>query len=127
MLMSQSPTAPSAGSNIAASPSQAAVDTQAQQIRQGQEARKCANCDGDHPENSPSCRFTPRRNLQVIAQRQTISYADATKVAALATPTASSSPSTAQTVDLATALKSLQQIISPLIKTPHRPCRRFFR
>nr|CAH7755237.1 unnamed protein product [Callosobruchus chinensis] len=34
--MSQSPTAPSAGSNIAASPSQAAVDTQAQQIRQGE-------------------------------------------------------------------------------------------
>nr|CAH7754641.1 unnamed protein product [Callosobruchus chinensis] len=33
--MLQSPTAPSAGSNIAASPSQAAIDTQAQQIRQG--------------------------------------------------------------------------------------------
>nr|CAH7736497.1 unnamed protein product [Callosobruchus chinensis] len=35
MSMSQSPTAPLAGSNIAASPSQAAIDTQAQQIRQG--------------------------------------------------------------------------------------------
>nr|CAH7728895.1 unnamed protein product [Callosobruchus chinensis] len=81
----------------------------------GQEVRKCANCGGDHPANSPTCRFTPRRNLQVIAQRQTISYADAAKVASLAAPAASSSPSTAQSVDLATALKSLQQIISPLI------------
>nr|CAH7765227.1 unnamed protein product [Callosobruchus chinensis] len=35
MSISQSPTAPSAGSNIAASPSQAAIYTQAQQIRQG--------------------------------------------------------------------------------------------
>nr|CAH7740720.1 unnamed protein product [Callosobruchus chinensis] len=34
-LNTQSPTAPSAGSNIAASPSQAAIDTQAQQTRQG--------------------------------------------------------------------------------------------
>nr|CAH7731570.1 unnamed protein product [Callosobruchus chinensis] len=81
----------------------------------GQEVRKCANCGGDHPANSPTCRFTPRRNLQVIAQRQTISYADAAKVASLATPAASSSPSTAQSVGMATALKSLQQIISPLI------------
>nr|CAH7748193.1 unnamed protein product [Callosobruchus chinensis] len=31
-----------------------------------------------------------------------------------------------QSVDLATALKSLQQTTSPLIR-PHRPCRRFFR
>nr|CAH7749749.1 unnamed protein product [Callosobruchus chinensis] len=81
----------------------------------GQEVRKCANCGGDHPENSSTCRFTPRRNLQVIAQRQTISYADAAKVASLAAPAASSSLSTAQSVDLATALKSLQQIISHLI------------
>nr|CAH7763539.1 unnamed protein product [Callosobruchus chinensis] len=41
----------------------------------------CQLC-GNHPANSPTCRFTPRRNLQ--------------------------------SVDLATALKSLQQIISPL-------------
>nr|CAH7740591.1 unnamed protein product [Callosobruchus chinensis] len=81
----------------------------------GEEALKCANCGGDHPANSPTCRFTPGRNLQVIAQRQTISYAEAAKVATLATPAASSSSSTAQSVDLATALKSLQQIISPLI------------
>nr|CAH7763536.1 unnamed protein product [Callosobruchus chinensis] len=73
----------------------------------------CQLC-GNHPANSPTCRFTPRRNLQVIAQRQTISFADAAKVASLAAPPASSSPSTAQSVDLATALKSLQQIISPL-------------
>nr|CAH7747049.1 unnamed protein product [Callosobruchus chinensis] len=81
----------------------------------GQEVCKCTNCGGDHPANSPTSRFTPRRNLQVIAQRQTISYADATKVASLAIPAASSSPSTVQSVDLATALKSLQQIISALI------------
>nr|CAH7746821.1 unnamed protein product [Callosobruchus chinensis] len=67
----------------------------------GQEVRKCANCGGDHPANSLTCRFTSRRNLQVIAQRQTISYADAAKVASLAAPAASSSPSTAQSVDLA--------------------------
>nr|CAH7759976.1 unnamed protein product [Callosobruchus chinensis] len=73
----------------------------------GQEVRKCANCGGDHPANSPTCRFTPRRNLQVIAQRQTISYAGAAKIA----PASSSSLSTAQSVDLATALKCLQQII----------------
>nr|CAH7737853.1 unnamed protein product [Callosobruchus chinensis] len=72
-------------------------------------------CLKDHPANSPTCRFTPRRNLQVIAQRQTISYADAAKDASLTAPAALSSPSTAQSVDLATALKSLQQIISPLI------------
>nr|CAH7736502.1 unnamed protein product [Callosobruchus chinensis] len=46
----------------------------------GQEVPKCANCGGDHPANSPTCRFTPRRNVQVISQRQTISYADAAKV-----------------------------------------------
>nr|CAH7745599.1 unnamed protein product [Callosobruchus chinensis] len=71
----------------------------------GQKKRKCANCGGDYPANSPTCRFMPRRNLQVIAQRPTISYADAAK----------GSPSTAQSVDLGTALKSLQQILSPLI------------
>nr|CAH7718344.1 unnamed protein product [Callosobruchus chinensis] len=81
----------------------------------GQEVRKCANCGEDHPANSPTCRFTPTRNLQVIAQRQPISYADAANFASLAAPAASSSPSTAQSVDLATALKFLQQIISPQI------------
>nr|CAH7723701.1 unnamed protein product [Callosobruchus chinensis] len=80
-----------------------------------QEVRKCANCAGDHPANSPTCSFTPRRTLQVITQRRTISYADAANVASLAAPAASSLPSTAQSVDLATALKSLQQIIGPLI------------
>nr|CAH7732753.1 unnamed protein product [Callosobruchus chinensis] len=64
----------------------------------GQEACKCANCGGDHPANSLTCRFAPRRHQQVIAQRQTISYADAAKVATLATPAALSSPSTTQSV-----------------------------
>ncbi|CAH2014278.1 unnamed protein product [Acanthoscelides obtectus] len=43
----------------------------------GQEERKCTNCGGAHPANSPTCRFTPRRNLEVIAQRRSKSYAEA--------------------------------------------------
>nr|CAI5857229.1 unnamed protein product [Callosobruchus analis] len=39
----------------------------------GLEERKCANCGEGHPANSPTCRFAPRRNLQVIAQRRNIS------------------------------------------------------
>nr|CAI5846049.1 unnamed protein product [Callosobruchus analis] len=36
----------------------------------GLEERKCVNCGDGHPANGPICRFAPRRNLQVIAQRR---------------------------------------------------------
>ncbi|CAH1956815.1 unnamed protein product, partial [Acanthoscelides obtectus] len=71
----------------------------------GQEVRRCAN--------SPTCRFTPRRNLQVIAQRRAKSYADAARDDTSTAPAVSSSSTTTQNVDLTTALRSLQQIISP--------------
>nr|CAI5826124.1 unnamed protein product [Callosobruchus analis] len=80
----------------------------------GLEERKCANCGEGHPANSPTCRFAPRRNLQVIAQRRNISYADAAKNATSTAPSLNPS-ATPQNVDLATALRSLQQIISPFI------------
>nr|CAI5834086.1 unnamed protein product [Callosobruchus analis] len=80
----------------------------------GLEERKCANCGEGHPANSPTCRFAPRRNLQLIAQRRNISYADAAKDATSTAPSLNPS-ATPQNVDLATALRSLQQIISPLI------------
>nr|CAI5826363.1 unnamed protein product [Callosobruchus analis] len=76
----------------------------------GLEERKCANCGEGHP----ACRFAPRRNLQVIAQRRNITYADAAKNATSTAPSLNPS-ATPQNVDLATALRSLQQIISPLI------------
>ncbi|CAH1996877.1 unnamed protein product [Acanthoscelides obtectus] len=79
-----------------------------------EEERKCANCGEGHPANSRTCKFTPRRNLQVIAQRRNISYADAAREATLPAPSAQP-PLSTQNVDLATALRSLQQIISPLI------------
>ncbi|CAH1993756.1 unnamed protein product, partial [Acanthoscelides obtectus] len=79
-----------------------------------EEERKCANCGEGHPANSRTCKFTPRRNLQVIAQRSNISYADAAREATLPAPSAQP-PLSTQNVDLATALRSLQQIISPLI------------
>nr|CAI5817550.1 unnamed protein product [Callosobruchus analis] len=80
----------------------------------GLEERKCTNCGEEHPANNPTCRFAPRRNLQVITQRRNITYADAAKDATLAAP--SLNPSAfPQNMDLATALRSLQQIISPLI------------
>ncbi|CAH1991974.1 unnamed protein product [Acanthoscelides obtectus] len=80
----------------------------------GQEERKYANCGGAHPANSPSCRFTPRRNLEVIAQRRSNSYAEAAVSTSSVAPTVQPTMNT-QNVDLATALRSLQQIISPLI------------
>ncbi|CAH2006141.1 unnamed protein product [Acanthoscelides obtectus] len=79
-----------------------------------QEERKCANCGGGHPANSRTCRFAPKKNLQVIAQRRNVSYADAARDATRAAPSVGSSANT-QNVDLATALRSLQQIIGPLI------------
>ncbi|CAH2007764.1 unnamed protein product [Acanthoscelides obtectus] len=79
-----------------------------------QQERKCANCGGGHPANSRTCRFAPKKNLQVIAQRRNVSYADAARDATRAAPSVGSSANT-QNVDLATALRSLQQIIGPLI------------
>ncbi|CAH2011240.1 unnamed protein product, partial [Acanthoscelides obtectus] len=79
-----------------------------------QEERKCANCGGGHPANSRTCRFAPKKNLEVIAQRRNVSYADAARDATRAAPSVGSSANT-QNVDLATALRSLQQIIGPLI------------
>ncbi|CAH2014129.1 unnamed protein product [Acanthoscelides obtectus] len=59
----------------------------------GQEERKCANCGGAHPANSPPCRFTPRRNLEVITQRRSKSYAEA------AVSTSSAAPSVQPTLN----------------------------
>nr|CAI5820523.1 unnamed protein product [Callosobruchus analis] len=70
------------------------------------EERKCANCGEGHPANSPTCRFAPRRNLQVIAQRRNITYADAAKDATSTAPSLNPS-ATPQNVDLATALQAI--------------------
>nr|CAI5869177.1 unnamed protein product [Callosobruchus analis] len=38
--------------------------------RKLEEVRKCANCGGDHPANASVCRFLPKRNAQIIAERR---------------------------------------------------------
>ncbi|CAH2002645.1 unnamed protein product [Acanthoscelides obtectus] len=73
----------------------------------GQEERKCANCGGAHPANSPTNRFTPRRNLEVIAQRRSKSYTEAAVATSSAAPSIQPTLNT-QNVDLAAVLRSIQ-------------------
>ncbi|CAH1971329.1 unnamed protein product [Acanthoscelides obtectus] len=80
-----------------------------------QEVRKCANCGDGHAANSPTCRCTPKKNLQVIAERRNKSYAEITAKPSAPATSAAAPAFNSQQVDLVTALKSLQQIITPLI------------
>nr|CAH7752013.1 unnamed protein product [Callosobruchus chinensis] len=74
------------------------------------EELKCANYGEDILAKSPTSKSAPRKNLQVIGQRHNVTYADAAKDASLITPSLNS-PAISQNVVLATALRSLQQII----------------
>nr|CAI5817872.1 unnamed protein product [Callosobruchus analis] len=83
--------------------------------RKLEEVRKCANCGGDHPANASVCRFLPKRNAQIIAERRNKLIQQGVSFAHVAS-SGSSITTPQQPVDLSAAIAAIQHIFAPMME-----------